>query len=336
MDPETIATTDRVHHGGSTDPATIDFSANTNPRTPPGTREIYKRAFTAAHRYPDDTYPAFRDAASTVIGCSETAIIPTAGGLDALRLALGTTVERGDTVAVPTPGFSEYAREVQLQGGTVDRVSPASILDVDPADYRAVIVGTPHNPTGQGYAREQLRAFADRCRTAGTVLVVDEAFLGFTEQASLGGTPGTIVCRSLTKLYGLPGLRAGYAVAVGDLQEQLATARETWSLSTPAAAVGTHCLESRAFVEATRRRVAHERERLRTRLQEEFTVLPSDAPFLLIDVGDYSVDAIREQASDASLTLRDARTFEGLDNHIRVAVREPAENTRLLEVLLDG
>lgn len=89
------------------------------------------------------------------------------------------------------------------------------------------------------------------------------------------------------------------------------------------------------FIAETRSRVKSERERLRTALAEQFAVYPSDAPFLLFDVGDRSVSDICQHARKQGVVLRDARTFRGLDNHIRVAVRLPEENDRLLEVLAD-
>jgi threonine-phosphate decarboxylase len=67
-------------------------------------------------------------------------------------------------------------------------------------------------------------------------------------------------------------------------------------------------------------------------LAGKFDMYPSDSPFLLFDVGD-RVDKILDRAREHGLALRDATTFRGLDSHIRVAVRLPEENDRLLEVL---
>ena len=174
-------------------------------------------------------------------------------------------------------------------------------------------------------------------------MLVDEAFLGFTDRPSLAGEPGVVVARSLTKLFGLPGLRAGFAVATGDLRGRIATANVTWALGTPAAAVGAHCLGRDEFVAETRERVRSERERLRTAFEgnPRFSVVEpvsplerSSAPFLLLDCGSRErVDAVLAAAERDGVALRDARSFRGLDSHIRVAVRLPAENDRLLAAL---
>ena len=325
----------RVPHGSSDNPDLLDFSANTNPRVPPGTEAVYRQAFEAARSYPADDYPEFRAAAASFVDCDPEQVIPTAGGLEAIRLAIQTTVRAGDSVLVPYPSFGEYAREVRLQGGTPEFVPHNEVLGVDPSEHALAIVCNPNNPTGEATDPSGLRAFADDCLAAGTTLLVDEAFLGFTDERSLAGREGVIVARSLTKLFGLPGIRMGYAVGSGEARDRLTTARRAWSMSAAAAAVGTHCYGEREFVSETKARVADERARLRERLAARFDVYPSNAPFLLLAVSDAdeSVDEILTTAREDGIALRDARTFRGLDSHIRVAVRAPGENDRLLDAL---
>ena len=344
MDPDAVADAARVPHGGSDDPDLMDFSANTNPERPAGVADAYEAALADATRYADE-FPEFRAAAADYVGCDPDAVVPTAGGVAALRLAFGVTVAPGNRVALPEPGFGEYAREVWLQGGEPVGIDHRRLLDVDPSAYAAVVVCTPNNPTGYLPDPDALGTFRAACRDAGTPLIVDEAFLDFTDAPSLAGEPGTVVARSLTKMFGLPGIRAGFAVGTGALGDRLRTARPTWSLSVPAAAVGTHCLRATAFVERTRERVAAERARMRAALSDAYDVAPSAAPFLLVDVGDDPpggpadatdpVDRVLERARDRGVAVRDARTFAGLDSHIRVAVRRPHGNDLLLDALRD-
>jgi len=333
MDPDSVRDGERVPHGGSDDPELLDFSANTNPRTPDGVEAAYAEALDPARSYPNDGYPDFRAAAADFVGCDPEAVVPTPGGLAALRLAFATRLTPGDAALVPAPSFGEYAREIRLQGATPEFVPHDEVLDADPVDYDLAVVCTPNNPTGDAYDPDALREFAARCREADTLLVVDEAFLGFTDRPSLAGTDGVVVARSLTKLFGLPGLRAGFAVASGDSRAALGTARRAWNLGTPAARVGAHCLRQSEFVAATRERVASERARLADALGERFDVYPSAAPFLLLNTGARDPADLVAAARERGVAIRDATTFRGLDSHVRVAVREPAENDRLLEVL---
>ncbi|WP_195892497.1 pyridoxal phosphate-dependent aminotransferase [Halopiger goleimassiliensis] len=344
MDPESVRNTPRVPHGGETDPDLLDFSANTNPRTPDGVAEVYADALESARRYPDDDYPDFRAAAADAIGCPESAVVPTAGGLDAIRLAMAVTLEPGDEVLLPYPSFGEYAREARLQGATARFVRYDELLSVGTRsadeialleDCALAVVCTPNNPTGEAADPGALEAFVDRCAEAGTTVLVDEAFLGYTDLPSAATLEreSVIVARSLTKLYGLPGLRAGYVVAFGDRREALESARRAWSLGTPAAEVGAYCLRQESFVRETRERVASERDRVRAALEGRFDVVPSDAPYLCCDVGDRDVSAVVASAREAGVAIRDATTFRGLDSHVRVAIKDREANDRLLAAL---
>ena len=335
MDPDAVRDAGRVPHGGSDDPDVLDFSANVNPRTPPGVCEVYEAALDDATRYSNDGYPEFRTAAAEYVDCVPKRVVPTPGGLAGIRLAIETRVEPGDSVLVPSPSFGEYAREVELQGADPVFVPHDELLDADPSEHTVAVVCNPNNPTGELYDADALREFARRCREAGTELLVDEAFLGFTTAASLAGTPGVVVARSLTKLFGLPGLRAGFLVASDDRLDDLQTARRAWNLGTPAAAVGTHAMRQHEFVSETRERVASERRRMSRELADDFTVHDSDAPFLLLDVGDRGVDDLVAAAESRGVAIRNATTFRGLDTHVRVAVRTPDENDCLLAVLGD-
>jgi histidinol-phosphate aminotransferase/threonine-phosphate decarboxylase len=333
-DGSTADSTLRVPHGSASDPRVLDFSANVNPCCPEQVVRIYQEVLPLSRSYPADDYSSFRVTAGEYVGCEPRQVIPTAGGLAAIRLSVGTVVRADDSVLVPAPSFGEYAREVRLQGAEPTFVAHDAVLEADPTEHALAIVCNPNNPTGTAYDHDSLVTFAERCREADTTLLVDEAFLGFTDEPSLAGTDGVVVARSLTKLFGLPGLRAGFAVATGCLREKLEAARLPWSLSGPAAAVGAHSMECTEFVTRTRERVETERARMADRLAESFAVTPSAAPFLLVEAA--SSEAVDEVIADAraqDIAVRDARTFRGLDSHFRVAVRRSEENDRLLTAL---
>jgi threonine-phosphate decarboxylase len=335
MDPDATEPVDRVPHGSSDDSDLLDFSANTNPKMPGGVREVYREALDHSRSYPPEPPAEFSGAAANYVGCDANSVVPTPGGLAAIRLAIEVTVEPGDSVLIPAPSFGEYAREVKLQGANPAFVDQGAILESDPEGHAMAIVCTPNNPTGNAYDDETLRSFAARCRQAGTVLLVDEAFLDFIDRPSLAETEGVIVARSLTKMFGLPGIRVGFAVATGQLRMRLKAARRPWNVGTPALEVGANCLRQSSFVERTRARVRTERQRMAEQLSEAFEIHPSDAPFLLLNVGDRAVDTVLDTTQDQGIAVRDATTFRGLDSHIRVAVRLPEENDRLIEVLSD-
>lgn len=344
MDPDSVLEGARVPHGGETDRTVLDFSANTNPVAPDGVEDMYVDALADARRYPDDDYPEFRVAAAEYVDCDVENVVPTPGGLAAIRLAMEAVLEPGDRALVPYPSFGEYAREVALQGATPLFVAHDAMLEATTNVLEScalAVVCTPNNPTGEAADAEGLERFARRCGDAGTSLLVDEAFLGFTDipsAASSSWGPShsgdhVIIVRSLTKLFGLPGLRAGFAVASGDRRDRLETARRSWCLGTPAARVGAYCLGQDSFISATRERVERERDQMREALETRFDVFPSDAPYLLCDAGEADVSEVIETASERGVAIRDARTFRSLESHFRVAIKDRDRNDRALEAL---
>jgi len=327
----------RIAREGPDDRLLLDFSSTTNPAIPTGAVQAYQSAFAASRSYPSDSYCDFRIAAAEYVGCEPEQVIPTGGRMAALRLAIATTIGTGDSVALPKPGFQGYEREVALQGGEPTCVSHSEMLDVDPSIHDLVVVDTPNNPTGQAYDPRGLSAFADRCQRAGTPLLVDEAFLGFTDIPSLAGRDGVIVTRSLTNIFGFPGLRIGFAVATGTYRDRLDVTRLPWGVGEPAVSLATYCLNQPEFIEETRQRVESERQRLEDHLDGYFDIYPSVAPFLLLDAGSGErVDEVIDHAREEGIVLRDARDFRGLDAHIRVSVRLPDENDQLIAALTES
>lgn len=335
MDPDAVETVERVPHGGADRRDVLDFSANINPCVPEGVGLVYADALDRARSYPPEPPASFAAAAARFLGVTPDEIVPTPGGLAAIRLAIETTIRPGESVLIPSPSFGEYAREVRLAGGVPRFVDESAVMEADLDGHRMGIVCQPNNPTGRLYDPAELRQFAKDCHAAGTTLLVDEAFLGFTDTPSLAGTDGVIVARSLTKLFGLPGLRTGYAVARGEHHRRLANARRTWNLGVPALATGTYCLTQDAFVAETRTRTVAERDRMAATLGSAFDVHPSAAPYLLLSPRAEPVGDVVDRAGAAGIAIRDARSFRGLDAHLRVAVRLPDENDRLVESLLD-
>ena len=104
MNRDTALDTDREPHGGSDDPDLLDFSANTNPEVPEGVEAVYREAFADARSYPAEPPAAFREAAADYVDCDPASVIPTPGGLAAIRAtprcsrprASGSTPARSD------------------------------------------------------------------------------------------------------------------------------------------------------------------------------------------------------------------------------------------------
>jgi len=284
----------------------------------------------AAREHPSDDYLGFRAAAAEQFGCAASEVLPCSGEFAGLRLLFDLLIDEGDSVLIQTPGCADFPREASLQGATPVRRPAESLLDTDPTGHDAAVLCRPNPAAGPVYETDDLQRFTERCRDAGTLLIVDETFLPLTGRPTLAGLDGVAVLQSLGESYGLPGLRMGTVVATGDLQDHLETARTSWGLSVPGAAVGEHCLQQETFLAESRRRIDEERERLRRRLATRYTV-EGDGVFLRLETDDPA--GLAAALRDEGLLVRDGEGHVGIENRIVFSLRTPAENDRLLGAL---
>ncbi len=209
-------------------------------------------------------------------------------------------------------------------------LDPAAV----PADADLVVLGNPTNPTGALDPPDRIAAL---CRP-GRLTVVDEAFVDFVADpaaslAARADLPGLVVVRSVTKLWALAGLRAGYVLAPAGLVRRMDALRQPWPVSGPAAAAVAACCADEAHRLAVAAAVAAARADLAARLARlpAVTTWPAAANFVLARVpGGPAVDAaLRERG----VAVRPS-TFPHLSpDHLRIAVRDPARH-RLLESAL--
>jgi len=238
------------------------------------------------------------------------------------------------------PSFTEAEAALRAAGRKVTRLlRPANdwALDPDevPADADLVVLANPNNPTGNLDPPAQIARLARPGRT----LVVDESFIDFVpgERASLASRrelPGLVVLRSLTKVWGLAGLRAGYLLGPPALVERLAAHRQPWSVSTPALTAIETCLPAHELLAGVAADVAAARDDLRRRLAElpGVRTWPAAANFVLIEAPGGARVLARLAAE--GIAARPCESFPGLGaDHIRLAVRTPAEHAVLVDAI---
>jgi histidinol-phosphate/aromatic aminotransferase/cobyric acid decarboxylase-like protein len=185
-----------------------------------------------------------------------------------------------------------------------------------------IVVGRPNNPDGRLPSVVEVAALARSWRR----VVVDESFLGFTgEPSCVGLAENVIVITSMTKTYGIPGLRLGWA---WNLPED---AVAPWSVNTVALAAGLACVE--AWDWPRQPPLDRWRAELAKGLSRWGKVCGA-ANFLLLRLAELSAATVRERAFERGVLVRDASTIPGCDGHfVRVAVRSPEENARTLDAL---
>ncbi|MEU7296287.1 Rv2231c family pyridoxal phosphate-dependent protein CobC [Streptomyces exfoliatus] len=334
---------DLRHHGDAEvrDEKLIDLAVNVRTNTPPDwLRERIADSLTGLAAYPDDR--AARAAVAERHDLPSNRVLLTAGAAEAfVLLARALPVRRP---VVVHPQFTEPEAALRDAGHEVGRVllREADGFRLDPAavpeDADLVVIGNPTNPTSVLHPAESITALA----RPGRILVVDEAFMDAVpgERESLAGrtdVPGLVVLRSLTKTWGLAGLRIGYALAEPETIAALERAQPLWPVSTPALVAAEACMSRAALAEAEHaaHRIGVERAHLLAGLaefDEVRAVEGAEGPFVLLWID--GADAVRERLRSLGFAARRGDTFPGLDrNWLRLAVRDRATTNRFLQAL---
>ena len=332
-------TADPLRHHGDREvrEGLVDFAVNVYDGTRPAWLDDALRAsLEDVHRYPD---PAEAERAiGRRHGREPGDVLATAGAAEAFGLIARLRDWRRPVVVHPQFTEPDVAlttaghppEHVILDAATGFALDPALV----PADADLVVIGNPTNPTSVLHPEAAIRALLKPGRT----VVIDEAFMDAVpgERHSLAGfqVPGLIVVRSLTKLWSIPGVRAGYVLAEPDIIHNLRDLQPPWSASMPALAAMIACAseDARAEQDVRAQRIERDRAGLITNLTELGIEVAGDpaAPFVLAKVG----PSVHARLRSAGYAVRRCDTFPGLDDSwVRIAVRPPDVTSKLMATL---
>ncbi|SHN27083.1 Rv2231c family pyridoxal phosphate-dependent protein CobC [Cryptosporangium aurantiacum] len=334
---------DLRHHGDVEvrDAGLTDLAVNVRPGPMPDwLAEPVRASLDALAAYPDQT-PA-RAAVARRHRRPPQEVLLTAGAAEAFVLL--ARVLRPRRPVVVHPQFTEPEAALRAAGHAVDRVllaaSDGFVLDPDAVPDAAdlVVLGNPTNPTSVLHPAEAVAALARPGRT----LVVDEAFADTVagEPASVAhrrDLPGLVVVRSLTKTWGLAGLRVGYLLADAPTVDALASAQPLWGVSTPALAAAEACSTDRArrTADAYAEQLAADRDHLLAGLRALPGIRVHGVPassFVLVETE--GATALREELRSHGWAVRRGDTFPGLGpDWLRIAVRDRTTTDAFLAVL---
>lgn len=254
---------------------------------------------------------------------------------------------------IPVPSFTEYEKAVlRVQGEPIFVQLPENfaletkrVKEAVTEDTRLVCICNPHSPSGTLYGRETVLDLLDFCQKKDIILSVDENYIEFAqkgEEATMAGYvkkyPNLFVIRSVTKFYGMPGIRFGYGIAAERLIDTLQTVRQPWSINTLAGYATLAAFNDTEFIENTRRTIAKEKTEFTKMLNDigGLHVFPSETNFLLVKILDpkFTSTKLREEMAKEGMLIRDCCTFVGLDDSFfRVTVRSSVDNTKLVDAI---
>ncbi|MBY0395096.1 MAG: aminotransferase class I/II-fold pyridoxal phosphate-dependent enzyme [Thermoleophilia bacterium] len=364
----------------------LDFSAPLNGLGPPaGAVAAVRRATETIGRYPEPGAPRLVERLAEMHGVPADRIIVGAGTTELISL-VGQCLreelhEEARDLGIPDlplshlvePTYGEY-RRTAAQNGLRNKVWDALTLgwdqDFEFPDARGIVwTGHPNNPTGRAWDRGALLDLIDRQPAGYTV--VDEAYLPFLpDEAERTVVPcvvdreNLIVMRSMTKIYAIPGLRIGYAVASPSMIERFKGCLQPWTVTTAAEVAALASIEDDEYLQRTIELIATESVRVTDRLwdvpglrpawpgRERPDWAPPMANFILASLVDtpWTSNRLQDALARRGLLVRECSNYHGLapggvvtgpdgsfetNGHLRFCIRTPGENDLLLATLLD-
>ena len=327
----------------------VDFSASINPLGP--SEQVLEAAQNVnLAAYPDPECLKLREAIGGALGIDPVHILAGNGSTELIHLLARAYLGSEETSIIFAPTFGEYAEACRVQGVAPVILFPPSLEIAERPfhwDLRGaqdsiatlrpavVFLCNPNNPTGVYLSQDEVSSIARSLQGIG-VLALDEAYVPFVEEPwdstpllSLGNVA---ILRSMTKDYGITGLRLGYMLASEEIIQRVKSFQYSWSVNAPAQAAGIAAMANPEQVELGREAVREGKEFLLDMARSlGLQCAPAAANFLLLRVGN-APDVRMQMLTKHKVCVRDCTSF-GLPDYIRVGVRTMPDNRRLAEAL---
>ena len=336
-----------MNHGGDIyrNKVEMDYSVSLNPMgTPQEVKDAILGSMDSIGNYPDPLQEDVRDAISGAIGLHRDCIYAGSGASELLMAA--AQVIQPKKAFLFEPSYTGYAHVLRSVGCEAAhhvlkeedgfRIGDQA-KDTIPWDADLIILCDPGNPTGVNIEEEILCGIINKAKEIGAAVILDESFLALSEKQRQGGFEGwedLYVITSLTKLFAMPGIRAGYVTTSPSNIEMLRAFLPEWNLSIPSGAAikaGMKVIRDTDFLPRTHELIRKEREYLKDGLSEAgLKVFKSESPYLLFK----GPEELYEKLLSKAVLIRECSDMAGLEKGFyRIAVKDHTENEKLIRIL---
>jgi threonine-phosphate decarboxylase len=328
----------------------LDFSANINPEGPPSSVLSTLRAslddLSALTDYPDLQQTELKQAIAAYAHVARANITAANGFVPLLEAVLRALPIR--RCLLPVPAFVEYRKTLERAGVVIApyALDPESHFKYDPAamvagDGDAILLANPQNPSGICHDAALLRDLVAKAAEKRMYVLLDEAFIDYVPEHSMTAEtdefPNLIVFRSVTKFYGMPGLRVAYAVANPSLSLSIGDNVPPWPVTTLASRAVSAALGDRPYADRARAINLEQRNSLQNDIERlGLLAYPSSANFILfrLNAGIDPDVFWQHMIVEHGIVVRACANYEGLPNaYFRAAIRTREQNHRLCAAL---
>ena len=314
----------------------VRLSANENPYGPSAAAlEAMRLAFTQAWRYPDEAQDALIETLAKLHSVSRDQVLLGDGSSEILKLAAASFTGPSRTLVMASPTFEAIGNYARTAGAEVVTVPLDNAFGHDVAKMGSVAgagliyICNPNNPTGSITPRASVRALLSSAPASAAILV-DEAYHHYAASSDyesvipmIGSRPNLIVARTFSKIYGMAGLRCGYAIGSRETIRTLGTQQAWDSMNVIALAAAQASLNDPNHVAEGQKRNAATRANVIASLKRlGFETVPSETNFLMIDVRREVrplIGAMRTRG------VHVGRVFPAMPHHMRVTIGKPEQ-----------
>ena len=324
----------------------IKLSSNENPWGPsPKAIKAFEGQAHNLHRYPDGGHAELRAAIAETHNLPADQLICGAGSDEIIGMLVHAYAGEGDEVLFSQHGFLMYRIYAQSNSATPVTAPEKNLTgDIDALlaavtpRTKIVFLANPNNPTGTLIPFSEVRRFREQLRED-IILGLDAAYAEYLTDADYEdgvslvreGT-NTIVMHTLSKIYGLPGLRLGWGYAPAHIIDVMNRVRSPFNVNAPALAAGIAAVRDQDYINVMREKNTVERARVADAIRTlGYEIVPSHANFILVKFGANAADVNAHLAS-RGLIVRDVVGY-GLPEYLRISIGTEEENGILIDAL---
>lgn len=324
------------------EPARLD--SNENPYGPSmAAMRAVQQALSLSNRYPDEHEELLVEDLARLHSVSDSQILLGNGSSELLKVAALAFTGPGRPLVAARPTFEALARHATVGDAPVVEVPLTADHRHDLAtmqetkDAGLMYLCNPNNPTASITPKEEIRSFLSSVSPQ-TIVLCDEAYHHYVDSNRYESVaplirqhPNLLVLRTFSKIYGMAGLRCGYAVGPSETVGRLRRHTPWNNVNIAALAAARASIADTPHVERNRRRNSEAREDLVERLGKlGFPTIPSHANFVMVDIG---MDVRPVIAGLRDRGVRVGRLFPALPSHLRVTIGKPQEMARFVDGL---
>ncbi len=293
------------------------------------------------NRYPDSEASELRKAISGFIGVPTEKILCGNGSDEFIKMIIDGFVNPGEVVLSHSPTFGMYGISTRVSGGTYAEIETdeAFSIDIDALITKArelkpklIFLCNPNNPTGNILEKSQVRRVL---RETEAILILDEAYIEFAGESmvdEIGDWENLVIMRTLSKAFGLAGLRLGYIIADGPIMEVVRAIKPPYNLNRISQRFATEVLVHASYINKNIEAIKDERERMLGELVkiDELKVFPTKSNFILIRT--VEAENLDKAFKDESILVR---KYSGgrLENCLRISIGLQSENEAVMAVI---